>query len=42
MNKKKLTPTDKKLKQWLKTGGRVGAKRDFLTLLKRAVTSLPQ
>lgn len=28
---------DIKLKKWLKQGGREGAKKDFLTLLKQAV-----
>jgi hypothetical protein len=39
MKKKKLTEKDKKLKEWLKQGGREGTKQDFLTLLKRAVPS---
>lgn len=39
MKSKKLTEKDEKLKSWLKAGGREGAKKDFLTLLKRAVTS---
>lgn len=38
------TPTkkDKKLVGELKKGGRDGAKKDFLTLLKRAVSPPPQ
>lgn len=36
---KKLTEKDKRLNGWLKKGGREGSKKDFLTLLKRAVTS---
>lgn len=36
-NMKKQKPKDKQLKKWLKTGGRKGAKKDFLMLLKRAV-----
>lgn len=30
---------DKKLKEWVKKGGRDNSKKDFLTLLKRAVSS---
>jgi len=37
MKKKKLLSKDKKLKNWLKQGGREDSKQDFLTLLKRAV-----
>ena len=37
--KKKLLPKDKKLKSWLKKSGRDNAKKDFLTLLKRAVSA---
>ena len=36
MKKKRLTEKDKKLVKFLKDGGREGAKKDFLTLLKRA------
>lgn len=36
--KKKQTKKDKQLKQWLKNGGREGAKKDFLTLLRKAVS----
>lgn len=36
MKKKKLIEQDKKFKDWLKAGGREKAKKDFLTLLKRA------
>lgn len=36
-NKKRTPKKDKKLQQWLKDGGREGAKKDFFTLLKRAV-----
>lgn len=39
MKKEKLLPKDKKLKNWLKKGGREGAKQDFLRLLKRSATS---
>lgn len=37
--KKKLLPKDKKLKAWLKKGGREGARQDFLRLLKRATST---
>lgn len=37
MNKKILSK-GKKLKIWLKKGGREGSKLDFLTLLKRVVS----
>lgn len=30
---------DKKLKEWVKKGGRENSKKDFSTLLKRAVSS---
>lgn len=33
---KKLLKKDKQLKNWLKKGGREGAKKDFSTLLKLA------
>ena len=36
--KKKSSHKDKKLKDFLKKGGRTGAKLDFFTLLKRAVS----
>ncbi|QQG40589.1 MAG: hypothetical protein HYV37_03405 [Candidatus Levyibacteriota bacterium] len=36
-NKSKKKETDKKLKAFIKQGGRKGAKKDFLTLLKRAI-----
>lgn len=37
MTKKKvLKPKDKNLKEFLKRGGREGAKEDFFDLLKRA------
>lgn len=36
MKKIKLLPKDIKLKGWLKKGGREGAKKDFLALLKKA------
>lgn len=36
MKSKKLLPKDKKLREFLKKGGRIGAKEDFLELLKRA------
>ena len=39
MKKKKLLSKDKKLKEFLKKGGRANAKIDFLTLLKRAVSA---
>ena len=42
MRKKKLSPKDTKLKKWLKDGGRKGAKKDLLTLLKRASTTSPR
>ncbi len=32
---------DKKLKEFIKQGGRKGAKKDFFKLLKKAVTSQP-
>lgn len=41
-NKKKLTSKDKAIKDWLKKGGRREAKKDFLTLLKRAVKTSPR
>lgn len=37
--KKSLSNQDKRLKHWVKQGGREGSKKDFATLLKRAVTS---
>ena len=37
MKKKKLLPKDKVILNWLKNGGREGAKKDLLTLIKRAV-----
>lgn len=37
MKKKSLKDKDKKLKEWLKKGGREGSRKDFLTVLKRAV-----
>lgn len=39
MKKKKITKNEKKLKNWLKKGGRENAKKDFISLLKRAVSS---
>lgn len=39
MEKGKPHQKDKKIKKWLKQGGREGSKQDFLTLLKRAVRS---
>lgn len=39
---KKSSVKDKKLKDWLKKGGRDGAKKNFLTLLKRAVSPSPR
>jgi hypothetical protein len=38
--KKKLLEKDKKLLKFVKEGGRVGAKKDFLNLLKKAVKPL--
>ena len=38
-NKKRFSPKDKKLRDFLVKGGREGSKKDFFTLLKRAVTS---
>ena len=35
---KRSSNKDKKLKNWLKKGGRESSKQDFLTLLKRAVS----
>jgi len=35
--KKKFTNKDKKLRDWLKKGGREDSKKDFFTLLKKAV-----
>ena len=35
----KLKKQDKKIRSWLKQGGREGAKKDFVTLLKRAANS---
>jgi hypothetical protein len=37
MIRKRIIIKDKKLQAFLKKGGRKGAKRDFLKLLKRAV-----
>jgi len=37
MKTKKFSLKDKKLRDWLKKGGREGSKKDFLTLLKKAV-----
>jgi hypothetical protein len=34
--KKRLNDQDKKIKDFLKKGGREGSKKDFLALLKRA------
>lgn len=39
MKKKKFSSEDKNLRDFLVKGGREGSKKDFLTLLKRAVTS---
>ena len=39
MKNKKLSNKDKKLKNYLKKDGRDNAKKDFLTLLKRAVSA---
>lgn len=39
MKKKKFSSKDKKLREFLVKGGREGSKKDFLTLLKRAVRS---
>ncbi len=39
MKKKRFSPKDKKLRDFLVKGGREGAKKDFFTLLKRAVSS---
>lgn len=39
MKKKKFSSKDKKLRDFLKKGGREGSKKDFLTLLKQAVSS---
>lgn len=38
--KKKIIIKDKTLKDLLKNGGRNGAKKDFLELLKRAVAPM--
>lgn len=40
MNKKKSSIKDKRLKQYLKQGGRSGAKEDFFSLLKRSAQPL--
>lgn len=42
MKIKTPTKADKKLVAWLKKGGREGAKKDFVTLLKRAVLPSPR
>lgn len=42
MVKRNLKDQDKQLKEKLKKGGREGSKKDFLTLLKRAVKPSPQ
>ncbi len=36
--KKKILSKDQKLKSWFKKGGREGSRKDFFTLLKRAVS----
>ena len=36
---KKLKEKDKKLRNWFVRGGRDNSKKDFLTLLKRAVSA---
>ena len=38
--KKKLLEKDKKLLEFVKQGGREGAKKDFLNLLKKAAKPL--
>lgn len=40
MGKKKLLEKDKKLIDYVKKGGRPGAKQDFLALLKKAAKPL--
>lgn len=40
--KKRLIPQDQKLKDWLKKGGREGAKQNFKELLKKAAQPLGQ
>lgn len=35
--KKKINENDKRLKEFVKKGGRKGSKKDFLTVLKKAV-----
>ncbi len=37
MSKQRIKIKDKKLKEFFKKGGRKGARKDFLELLKRAV-----
>ncbi len=40
MGKKKLLEKDKKLLKFVKKGGRVGAKKDFISLLKKSAKLL--
>jgi len=40
MGKKKLLEKDKKLLEFVKKGGRVGAKKDFVALLKKSAKPL--
>lgn len=42
MKKKKFSLKDKKLREWVMKSGREGAKKDFFTLLKRAVLPSPR
>ena len=37
-NRTKITIRDKKLKEFFRKGGRKGAKKDFLELLRRAAS----
>lgn len=41
MKKKKFSNKDKKPRNWSVKGGRENSKKDFLTLLKRAVSTRP-
>ena len=40
MGKKKLLGKDKKLLEFVKKGGRAGAKKDFIRLLKKSAQPL--
>ncbi len=39
IDKKKLLPKDRKIREWLEKGGRPGGYEDFLKLVKSAATT---